>query len=423
MAAALSDRAHRVWWLGFWPADRGVAWWLTYRRLGGTGPAVTAPPVAGFIPATTLAEPLDILDRSLAARRPDEKSAVAALARAWGGALATPDQERELSVRLGRLLIPYPLRTHLAAVDPADGHDMSDTVVIATGPTLAHVPFELLVVDPDRDRRLVETCRIRGGLSAASGLGARVSRRPGPGPVVRVIDPGPAAGAAAVRGGLYEGGVPAPIYPSGVDERWFDRLADQDALLNGTERATPVTRQELSKELTERNPARMLFFGHTVSGQPGAPSAAGLVLSDQVDGGGPYRPLTAADWIREPDRWPAPPLTAFVSCHSNDTHLHEQMGLVQAALYTGSVLVTSTRWVLPADGGTPGGGTGTTELALAIDDAHGASDPIDALRRWQLTRLAAWRSAPGPQTAPLIWASPVTYQRGPLIQPVHRDGP
>ena len=55
----------------------------------------------------------------------------------------------------------------------------------------------------------------------------------------------------------------------------------------------------------------------------------------------------------------------------------------------------------------------TTAVALAVDNALRAGDPVAALRTWQLGQLQAWRTAPTPAArrghAPLLWASLVTY--------------
>lgn len=346
---------------------------------------------------------------------PGEPDGAGAVRRAWSGPLATPAEELDLATDLGRHLLPPALTEELRAVPSGASHGPANTVVIAPGPTLSQVPFELLVVDGAGGRRLLEIARVRAGLSAAAGVGA-LAARPGPhAGTLRVIDPGPSVRAATARGGVYAGGVPAPIYgQGGVDERWLARDHDRDQLLNPDEVFAPITSDVVAQAL-QRRPERLLFLGHALSGVPDAPASAGLVLADPPDSG-PFRPLTAAQWIRDPQRWPAPPRVALMSCHSNDTHLFEQMGLVQAAVHAGARLVTSTRWVLPADH-TAGSGTATTDLALAVDDAHDCADPVGALRLWQLGRLDAWRRAPGPATAPLIWAAPVSYQLAPLIAP------
>lgn len=413
----IADRPHRVWWLGLWPGSAGVTWWLTHRLLLVDGPGPVAEPLHGVVPSESLAGPLARLQSALvgadSAGPAGEEGARADVRRAWHGALATAGAEFDLSVTLGRLLLPRVLTEALSRATPDEGSPVpTETVVIAAGPTLSRVPFELLVIDELRGLRLLESARVRAGLSAAAAVGAEPpATRPLTGPL-RVIDPGPSARSAAQRGGVYAGGVPGPIYASDwIDERWLHRHRDRDVLLHQSELMVPVTRELLSQSLCAR-PERMLFLGHAVSGAADSPSRAGLVLADPA-AGGPFEPFTAAHWIQSPQRWPAPPKVALVSCHSNDTHLFEQMGLVQAAVHAGAMLVTSTRWVLPADH-TAGPGTATTELALAVDTAHDTDDPIGAIRSWQLSRLAAWRAQPGPETAPLIWAAALSYQRGPL---------
>lgn len=412
--------SHRVWWLGYWPTADGIRWWLTYRLLGPDGSGPVAEPVHGSVGADRLSGPMRRLEAALVRTMPEDPpdemagpDRVNAVHRAWRGALATPADEFDLAAGLGQLLLPPALVDELCAgIDKDPNPQPSETVVIAPGPTLSQVPFELLVVDPGSGLRLLEVARVRAGLSAAAGVGAVVPARTPATGVLRVIDPGPSARAAAARGGVYAHGVPAPIYRDhGIDERWFSRDDGRGQLLNAAESFEPVTKDVLAQAL-QRLPERMLFLGHALSGLPQAPASAGLVLADPADGG-PFRPFTAAQWIRDPTRWPAPPLVALMSCHSNDTHLFEQMGLVQAAVHAGARLVTSTRWVLPADH-TAGNGAATTDLALAVDAAHDSADPVSTLRQWQLGRLDAWRRDPGPASAPLIWAAPVSYQRAPL---------
>ena len=415
-AEAVSARdGHRVWWLGFWPTGTSVHWWLTFRTIdpvGSRGPI--AEPIKGVIDGAALAQPLAVLARALVGSADDDPpgSTDDRVARSWSAALASPRDEARLAVSLGRLLLPEALRSILAA-DVGRAGAPRHTVVIAAGPSLAQVPFELLAVDDAASVRLIEVARVRGGLHAAATIGARDPAPPAAGGILRVIDPGPSSAAYARRGGVYGGEWPTPIYPArhgGVDERWFERVGGgSDRLLNPVEDARPVTREVLSEALRAR-PGRLLYLGHAVSGDVDAPARAGLVLADPADGG-PFRPFTAAEWIADPALWPAPPLVAVMSCQSNDTHLLEQMGLVQAAVHAGGALITSTRWVLPADRHPD---TATTDLALAVDRAHDESDPICALRRWQLGRLSAWRRDPGPETAPLIWAAPVSYQSRPL---------
>lgn len=410
-------RPHCVWWLGYWPTSDGLRWWLTHRSLGSAGPGPVADPMHGMVDGRRLAPLLRRLRHSLpgaAAGGAAEASAgVDDIRRAWHGALATAGAEFDLSSRLGAILLPEPLVECLRLATPDEGRaDPAHTVVIATGPSLSQIPFDLLVIDQVRGLRLLEAARVRAGLSAAAGVGA-ISQpdRPATG-ALRVIDPGPTLRAAAARGGAYAGTVPGPIYhDTGIDARWIDRHGADDQLLHASEIYRPITKEVLADALLEF-PRRMLFLGHALSGTADAPAGAGLVLADP-ESGGPFVPFTAAQWIREPSRWPAPPLVALICCHSNDTHLFEQMGLVQAAMHAGAKLVTSTRWVLPADHTADPrteGGTTTTDLALAVDAAQGAADPVGALRRWQLSRLTAWRRDPGPASAPLIWAAPVNHQ-------------
>jgi hypothetical protein len=53
--------------------------------------------------------------------------------------------------------------------------------------------------------------------------------------------------------------------------------------------------------------------------------------------------------------------------------------------------------------------TATTDLALAVDRAHGGEHPIEELRAWQQQRRRRWRSHGELRDTPLVWGSLVSY--------------
>lgn len=118
--------------------------------------------------------------------------------------------------------------------------------------------------------------------------------------------------------------------------------------------------------------------------------------------------FTAFDWLAEPDRFPAPPRVALIACGSDDGKEIEQSGMPIAAVNAGAELVTATRWVLPVDQKLAAS-CPTAALAMAVDTAHAAADPLAALRRWQIDRLRNWRDRGAVTDTPLLWASLVTY--------------
>ena len=405
----------RVIWLGLWPAGGGAYWWLSNGD---------QPPLAGHVEAAALAGPLAMLAEALPQQQPGE-TVEDAVRRAAGGPLADPDRERALAVDLGALLIPPALRKRLLAAAPQHPDDPPElTVVVAPGPSLARVPWELLALNPDGDRRLLQVCYVRGGLSPANIYGrARQPDTGRAGPALRVIDPEP-----ALR-----------VYTDAQLERWETRGDADGGLVYSRASTTPCTRYEFARLLggdpaagqptggagsedaaawaavAAQNaahrlaaPSRLLYFGHASSGADDQPAAAAIHLA----GGG----LNAADWIRHPDTWPMPPRVAIVACHSNDAHTLEQMGLVIAAANAGAELITTTRWTLPTDAYAPGGAevtpggvaTPTTDLAEAIDDAHASAHPLHQLRAWQLDQLQRWQTGQL-DAAPLVWAAPVSY--------------
>ncbi|WFE58559.1 tetratricopeptide repeat protein [Micromonospora sp. WMMD712] len=427
-----------MWWLGFWQTARHAHWWLSADvRL----PDRADPLAVGSIELDRLTEPLAALaaalpglvateraalvdvDRRIADTVPrgdDPASTASAIAtriellgdravvlgaaarRAWTGAMVDPAGNLALFRELGGILLPQELRDRLRTAHAAD-----TTLVVAPGPGLSGVPWELLVVDDDHDVRLVERATVLGGVSPAMLVNlARPASRAGGGRAVRVVDP--TAAGSRTGGGR--------IYPDGVPEAWRSRTGDGDALL-GAGAAGGCSPAELSAALQSQEWSRLVFVGHASATDPAMPTSAGLELAGDGETGDSR--LTAGQWLRDPTRWPAPRRVGFVACQSDDAGYTEQIGLTLAALNAGARTVVATRWSLPSDGSerlVAGGapiGSATTALALAVDAALGTTDPVGAIGEWQRDRLACWRSARSDAArrlhAPLVWSALVTY--------------
>ncbi|WP_431973767.1 tetratricopeptide repeat protein [Micromonospora haikouensis] len=459
-----------MWWLGFWQTAKHAHWWLSadVRLSGGADPLAV-----GSIDLDRLAEPLAALAASLpdlvateraaladldrrirdAVPRGDDPASMAsaiasrielsreqvalrnaAARRAWTGAMVDPAGNLALCRELGGILLPQELRDRLRT-----SHADDTTLVVAPGPGLSSVPWELLVIDDDHDVRLVERASVLGGVSPALLVNLARPAMPwaGGGRAVRVVDP-TAAGSRAGGG---------RIYPDGVPEVWRSRSGDDDALL-GAGATVGCSPAELAVTLQAEEWARLVFVGHASATDPAMPTSAGLELAVDVETGDPR--LTAGQWLREPTRWPAPRRVGFVACQSDDAGYAEQIGLTLAALNAGARTVIATRWSLPSDGSerlVAGGapiGSATTALALAVDAALGTADPVGAIGAWQRDRLDCWRSASSDAArrlhAPLVWSALVTYDipdaavstipgldqpvvRRPVPEPPRRDVP
>lgn len=378
MAGPVTAESVWRWWLALEPLGDDVVWALTrvHRDRPPTGP-VGAGLFTGLGEVRALTE-----------------SAQPTAADPWSGPLTDPRLERALAVTLGRALLPGLLRDALRGADP----DHPDTLAVAVRGWLARVPWDSLSLDARGDVRLLETARVLGGLAATLDAGrARIPDPEAAGPALRVIDPGPSRWANGRSG--------AKLYPTGTPGEWFEQCTDTETIepLGGS-----FSRDDLSDRLRTDPPSRLLYLGHATPGTVQAPARAALLLSDA--GGGDE--LTAFQWLREPDRYPAPPRVALIACGSDDTAEAEQSGLPIAAINAGAGLVTATRWILPTDpapGGADGSGRPTTALALAVDAAHTTASPIDELRTWQRHRLDAWRDGGRHRDAPLLWSSLVTY--------------
>jgi len=367
------------WWWAIEPFGEALAWALT-RVADGETPS--GPVAAGVVDDASAV-------RGLAARaRPAERGDP------WSGPLTDPRLEHELAAALGGALLPGPLREELTATDAP----RTDTVTIAVRGWPAALPWDCLAVD-SAGTRLVEVARVLGGLPATVHVGR--ARNPGSsgtaGPAVRIVDPGPSTSSDA--GGRRR----LLLYPNGRPTLWESSLGDGEDIEPGVS-GDGLTVREFGDLLSNGDPGRLLYFGHAVAGSPDAPAAAALVLADDA---GEEHLFRAFDWLAAPERFPAPPRVALIGCGSDDSEIAEQSGLPIAAVNAGAELVTATRWVLPLDRGPDM--RATTDLALAVDSAHGRADPVEGVRAWQLRRLNRWRAHGELRDAPLVWGSLVTY--------------
>ena len=155
----------------------------------------------------------------------------ASLERAWSGPLVERTANCGLFERLGTLLLPAVLREYLASFEPTE--TPATTVVVAPGPDLGQIPWELLTVRDD-DTRAVEVALIRGGLSPASLVNlARPAARDVPGgPALRIVDPT----------GVSRSAEASPIYPHGVPQSWTIDHRSLAAGVPKSRRSAPTSR-------------------------------------------------------------------------------------------------------------------------------------------------------------------------------------
>jgi len=362
-------------------------------------------PRAYAIPRAAVQPVLDRLDEALPSPRPGE-SVIAALDRAFRGALADPDRERRLSAELAGALLPAPLAAELDAMLL---RDRRPHLRIQGSPSLGRVPWEALVVDTDR--RLVHEAEV--SLLVPAGVRNAPSRRVSlwdpHGPVVAVLDP-------PVPGGML-----APVLgPAGtgarlgaVQERLGSRARGADPLLGGA-----IDRVRLRTLLADAS--RLLYVGHVSSSDhgldvrmhlsdgPAQPGHAALL--------GAHRPLTAADIAYgapedDPDGgWRIPARVALMACESGgDAGFAEPTALVAALVRGGAEHVAAARWALPTDAGfARAAGTDAPAFSAAIDAVDAAqehADPVAALNAWQRTGAENWARTGAIEHSPMMWAA------------------
>ncbi|MFI8774626.1 CHAT domain-containing protein [Gordonia sp. NPDC062954] len=361
--------------------------------------------------------------------------------RALNGPLSTTAREAEFSGNLAAQILGADVSREISARSRRG----RVTVRYTPSPSLARVPLDLLPIDGDI--RLMEKAQLYCVPPATLRAGRAVvpkrwSQELARRPVLYVIDPEVPAAA-----GLDQV-LPAPLATarSGVDS--FVNLLERTPHTDGSVVRRQIMRWKLGEDL-RTHPGRMLYFGH-VSANRQQPGSASLHLSDGeyhwglcAVKGRSHRPFSALDLLygtKYPsmgpadvtippsmeDRsghslWPMPPRVAIIACEGAvDYRSREIFGLVTACMNSGAELVTTTRWALPSDTvmddaaretSVPGP---TTRLALAVDEAHRAADPVEALNRWQCRQLARWRDTSDLQYSPLIWAAVTDHWCEPL---------
>lgn len=373
--AADGDAPERVgWWFALEPVGAdAVAWSLI--RVDDEPP--TGPVAAGLLDGTA---PLRRLAQALLPQRD--------AAQLWTGPLVDHEAEPWTAVRLGRGLIPDALREELLA---ADVSRVRHTVTIACRGWLAQVPWDVLALDDSGRVRLIERARVGAGLSPTVNAGRRRAPAPRPGaPALRLLDPGSRHDADL-----------KPIYPGGYPFDWDDVLQPGERLIPD---GRPLSAEAFGELLrAEAGWSRLLYFGHCRPGTADTPAGACLMLSTP-DGS---QEFTAHTWLGDPERWPCPARVALIACGSDDSVQLEQSGLPVAAVNAGAEVLTVTRWTLPLD--VDPAEAATTALALAVDAAHRAPDPLTAIGAWQRERLTAWRTTGRRRDSPLLWGALATY--------------
>ncbi|MEU4690978.1 CHAT domain-containing protein [Actinoplanes sp. NPDC023714] len=282
--------------------------------------------------------------------------------------------EEELSVALGRELIPPPLLRALAGRERADPLSL-----VLSGVMFAVLPTALLGVEPPsptrHPKRLLEVAVLRTAAPAV--LIDHVAGHPAyPAEVLPIgvacVDP---------TGDLAHARVP----PDGAG-----------VVLSGAPGARAATARELREALERQGrsyPGLFYYSGH--AGGDGD-LESGLLLQDAE--------LTAADLFTARDGRPAYPfpvralLAACSSAGAGGSGAGEWFGLSAAVLWSGARQVVATNWpVLDTRF------TTRFDHDLARELCH-SSDAARALRRVQLDCLERWRSAPhGPP--PIIWSA------------------
>ena len=379
--------------------------------------------------------PGDEVDRAvgaLADALPGAGDGAEGMRRAFTGALAEHDSERQLARTLAEALWPEGLTAQIRQVSERAGRPL---VRIQPSPRVAQVPWELLAVD-DADVRLIDLADVvttaPASLRPREPSAAATTKSADTDPVVLILDP-------RVPGFRADSPLGSVLGPPGSDpellslvRRHLDAGAAVPSVATPAEafRRTDLDRDWLSGVL-RKGARRLLYVGH-VSGAPveGGQSEDGtLHLSCAAETVGlteplrTHRPLSAKDLLLgtlplradgEPGAriWPAPARVALIGCESGgDLRFAESFGPATAMLHNGAELVTATRWVLPTSfafhrlAHLPDSVRPLSEAIVAVDAAHEHEDPVHRLGRWQREQLDCWRADGRIEHSPLLWAA------------------
>ncbi|HEX4817970.1 MAG TPA: CHAT domain-containing protein [Nonomuraea sp.] len=354
-----------AWWWGQWSsADGTIIYWSLVPPEGevASGRLLCAP-------GSELSILMERLMRALPVRLDGEDSADIAR-RVVTGELYDPEAEAKLMERLGRLLIPEPLRHALHRRSAS----REGPLPLAIGPAvgLARIPWAGLgvwTVDGDY-ARLVELADI--ALAPSATMLDLLDKR------VRVAS-GP-VGLAVLN--------PTGDLPGAGDLRRF--LPSTAVVLDDGTAGVPATKANLQLALTSLDRASTLVIAcHPVPASPGEPSTGALLLREGT--------LTAGELLSTDERFHIPRRVAVLGCESADISgaaYGEWLTLGPALLWAGAdeVLVTvhpilDDREVEP-------------ELLPYLDSGAGL---LSALSAWQRHCLAQWRKY-GCTYSPALWA-------------------
>lgn len=328
-----------------------------------------------------------------------------ALSRALAGPLGHAGDTAAFVDQLADALIPSPVVLELLDRTERDG--ARPRLRIQPSPSLAQVPWPLLRVrlNADGSRRSL--------LSSIADVCLGV-----PQDAVRDAEP-PVTGSSVVA--VIDPRVPGYSASSSLGSvlgrpREDDMLAE--FLVRHAGRLVPavqtypelVRRQDQDRAWLREALAgadRFFFLGHvSAAGVELASGASSSLHLADADDGGRHLPLSASEILADEGlRFPA--RVALIGCGSGtDLQYPEPMGLSLAAYLKGARLVTSAVWTLPTDALLPG--EPLRRLALAVDEAHSAPDPVAALNAWQAERGEAWLDAGEGADSPLVWAAALT---------------
>lgn len=376
--------------------------------------------------------------------------------------LLDAEQERTFFADDCAALLPEPLLHRIRDEKARLPAGEYPTIRFHPPPSLARLPWDLLVVDGEQERLLdLADLRLEVPVTARADRDRR-RRAPGsdgsrwsdenPGPVVYVLDP---------RAGL--GQVLPPVRSAaGVLVERIATMHQRGRLPTGVTRLSDVLhrwigRDKLSDMLTAvPSPSRLFYVGHVSSADHATdrPESAAMHLADDANvpgyaapittrNRGRHLPLTALDLLADapdpstgagaqlpsgPQRWPMPPRVALLGCDSGSDHrFAETFGLVIAMIINGAELVTATRWVLPTDHffhdvlRVPPAITPTASMIAAVDEAHESADPVGTLQAWQRTRLECWRASGDVADSPVVWAALATHHAPALVADAPAD--
>ncbi|WP_194904717.1 CHAT domain-containing protein [Catenulispora rubra] len=295
-----------------------------------------------------------------------------------------PEAEWHRSTELGHVLLPVTLADHLRELPP--GH--RPTIIVQPSAFAAEIPLALLRL-PGSDLRLVDVADLDYCPHPALFERRGSTVRPGTGTAL-ILDPAGRRLCGSQSFDLPLDGRVEQVFARPDLPGWASR-----AVGSTPRSADPST---ITAALSARPVRRLIYAGHVEAPDAVSPGAGAFVLDGAK--------ITAAEWLQDPDRFPAAEELVLIACSAAGSGAIEPLGLPTAALAAGTDRLVATLSPLL---NTVGMWSAARELLGLIDTMRYPAALATLFRR----RLHRWRATQDPALHPMQWSPFIAVDRAP----------